>query len=135
MYTKDMVSKEEHDSSYTCAIAYKFDYAEAYESKNLTYGPNMEVVNKFLQKTSEDYTISFSAPPKSIIQKLFGGKKAYWQKQAGLSDDKAGRPAYVTEGFPLVLTRENKLLRTKEVVDIFFGVKLYTKVTVYENNK
>lgn len=100
-----------------CAMDYKYDEKEAYASLGVKYGATIESVNEFEKRVDEMLTSKIDSS---------------WKKISPLGKQQRGTPGYAYNGFPMVFTRENKVLGTVEYIDIFFGGKvIYIKIEFY----
>ena len=89
-----------------CGLWYKYSGEEAYPSVGVDYAFRIDVANTFEENVD---TLVTEAIDES------------WKKISPISDEDAGRPFTMYDGFPLIFMRENKKLNTIEYALAEFG--------------
>ena len=89
-----------------CGLWYKYTDEEAYPSVGVDYAFHIDVANTFQENVD------------TLITKTMDKS---WRKLSPISDEDAGRPFTMYDGFPLIFTRENKKTNTIEYMTAEFG--------------
>ena len=101
-----------------CGLWYKYSDEEAYPSVGVDYAFRIDVANTFQENVDT-----------LITEAMDEG----WKKVSPISDEDAGRPFTMYDGFPLIFVRENKKLNTIEYMTAEFGGGTFsTNLYVYE---
>ena len=118
LYTRKMMPERLKFSDITtCSYAYKFENKTAWPSVGVEYRNHIDNANQFSDTSSALFVNSINSS---------------WKKLPRVSRKDSGLPNYVTDSFPLVFTRENRMLGTVEYLDVFPAVDFYVKLSVYE---
>lgn len=99
-----------------CRIGYHYEAEPAYASLGVPYAIDIRAKYKFSERTAEILTSKMDP----------SWKQAAFPEKAG--EEKSADAA---KRLPLIFTRENADLKTREYVHIYFGIPLYVKLIVY----
>lgn len=118
LYTRKMMPEGlKYSDVVTCSYAYRFDVKTAWTSVGVEYKNHIDNANQFSDTSSQLFVASMGRG---------------WKKLPRIARKDSGLPGYVTDSFPLVFTRENRMLHTMEYLDVFPAVDFHVKLSVYE---